>query len=407
MRFAMCGFFARGLPVIAPFRKLAHRLQQEAMVAGRAGRNHRRTGPFHQETSVHAMTCHCRSCRVGGNNGFEVVEFDMMPFAFEFEETGGSGARSGARPVGEAGQAFSHEHEAPARESGRWRGARPARPARTRSPADRPWPASARFNVPLFDAPRYQFETLEFESASMPTLRQGARGATVADLQRRLAAAAFSPGAADGVFGALTDAAVRAFQRARRLGIDGVVGRLTWNALLGAAPGVPGVPSVPGGAPAPLSPGDDPAIEALKLAPPARSAAYLIKSKHPWVTFTSGRRDLTRQASAMAGNVVKNRKWIEQTYADNPVSRAAQGWVDAHPQARTSQAIAAGLLGVFRGFSSADLGRLSYHLSGLAFDIHPVPSQLAAISATIHAVPRLKEFFTREGGLDIWHVGLA
>ena len=89
------------------------------------------------------------------------------------------------------------------------------------------------------------------------------------------------------------------------------------------------------------------------------------------------------------------------------MSRAAQAWVDAHPEARTSEAIAAGLLGVFRAFSSADLGRLSDHLSGLAFDIAPVPSQLAAISATINRLPRLKEFFTREGGLDIWHVGLA
>lgn len=44
----------------------------------------------------------------------------------------------------------------------------------------------------------YEFETLELESpANMPTVRQGSRGAAVADLQRRLAAASFSPGDAE------------------------------------------------------------------------------------------------------------------------------------------------------------------------------------------------------------------
>jgi uncharacterized protein (TIGR02594 family) len=86
----------------------------------------------------------------------------------------------------------------------------------------------------------YEFETLDLESASiMPTLRQGSRGSAVTDLQRRLAAAGFSPGAADGIFGPLTDNAVRSFQRARGLGIDGIVGPQTWGALLGTSPSVP------------------------------------------------------------------------------------------------------------------------------------------------------------------------
>src|SRR4029079_18410145 len=119
----------------------------------------------------------------------------------------------------------------------------------------------------------------------------------------------------------------------------------------------------------------DPAIEALGLAEPARSGAYLLKSKVPWVRFTSGRRDPARQAWAMAGNVVKDRKWIERTYATNSVSTAAQQWVNAHPEARSQQAISDGLLSVFRRFSDRDLGRLSYHLSGLPFDVQPVAAQ--------------------------------
>ena len=100
----------------------------------------------------------------------------------------------------------------------------------------------------------YGFETLAFESPTLPTLRKGARGTAVADLQRRLAAAGFSAGAVDGIFGSLTDAAVRSFQGARRLMVDGVVGPQTWGALPRAAPSTPGggaptVPSTPYPAP--------------------------------------------------------------------------------------------------------------------------------------------------------------
>lgn len=83
----------------------------------------------------------------------------------------------------------------------------------------------------------YQFETLDLESPStMPTLRQGSRGPSVVDLQRRLAKAGFSPGTADGVFGARTGAAVKSFQRSRSLTADGVVGPQTWRSLY-ALPG--------------------------------------------------------------------------------------------------------------------------------------------------------------------------
>lgn len=63
-------------------------------------------------------------------------------------------------------------------------------------------------------------------------LRQGMRGEAVADLQRKLSAAGH-PVVADGVFDVRTTAAVRAFQNAHRLAVDGIVGPATGSALDG------------------------------------------------------------------------------------------------------------------------------------------------------------------------------
>ena len=243
---------------------------------------------------------------------------------------------------------------------------------------------------------------IDSEGWDRPTLRRGSRGSDVRDLQARLAGAGFDPGPADGIFGSNTDSAVRAYQRARALDVDGIVGAQTWSAL--DAEGRTRAPTTPPPVRAPAG-GSDPAIEALSLAEPARTGAYLLKATLPWVRFTSGRRDPARQAWAMAGNVVTDRGWIARTYARNAVSIAAQQWVDAHPEARSQQAISDGLLGVFRTFSDRDLGRLSYHLSGLAFDVQPVPAQEPAFRDADATLPGKKELLTKEGDLTIWHVG--
>lgn len=62
-------------------------------------------------------------------------------------------------------------------------------------------------------------------------LQRGQHGPRVKLLQSMLEALGHSPGAADGVFGARTLAAVKAFQKAHGLAPDGLVGRKTIAAL--------------------------------------------------------------------------------------------------------------------------------------------------------------------------------
>jgi N-acetyl-anhydromuramyl-L-alanine amidase AmpD len=72
-----------------------------------------------------------------------------------------------------------------------------------------------------------------------PTLRRGAQGWQVKKLQKLLRAHGLLPEPAkiDGDFGELTEASVQAFQTLHDLEADGIVGPLTWHALV-AAPAV-------------------------------------------------------------------------------------------------------------------------------------------------------------------------
>ncbi|MBX6354053.1 MAG: peptidoglycan-binding protein [Thermoflavifilum sp.] len=66
-------------------------------------------------------------------------------------------------------------------------------------------------------------------------LKQGSRGTAVTQVQSRLNALGFAVGTVDGVFGSKTATAVRNFQRAHHLTVDGVVGPATWKALFGGS----------------------------------------------------------------------------------------------------------------------------------------------------------------------------
>jgi hypothetical protein len=67
----------------------------------------------------------------------------------------------------------------------------------------------------------------------------GSSGSSVRSLQQKLQAAGFSPGGVDGDFGARTERAVRAFQQAKGLEVDGKVGPQTLRALDRFEPAAP------------------------------------------------------------------------------------------------------------------------------------------------------------------------
>ena len=58
-----------------------------------------------------------------------------------------------------------------------------------------------------------------------PTLKRGSKGSRVITLQKKLS---LNP---DGIFGPLTEEAVKQFQKSKGLTADGIVGPLTWAAL--------------------------------------------------------------------------------------------------------------------------------------------------------------------------------
>jgi hypothetical protein len=143
-------------------------------------------------------------------------------------------------------------------------------------------------------------------------------------------------------------------------------------------------------------------IEEMDLAPIAKNAATILKSKHPTLEFTSGRRSIFQQAHAMAANIVSlhDRKWIGKTYL---AGAKLQAWVDKHPEAVTVDALTAGLEQTMNAMAEEERTKISRHLTGRAFDIRPVVLNAKKIKASIQALPGLHKFLDHEGGHVRWH----
>lgn len=89
-----------------------------------------------------------------------------------------------------------------------------------------------------------------------PTVRQGSQGEPAQQAQFLLSAEGYglAPAQVDGNFGPVTVAAVRRFEQAHHLAVDGVVGPAVWKALLAGAPvaGHPFPPTLQAGASGPI-----------------------------------------------------------------------------------------------------------------------------------------------------------
>lgn len=113
----------------------------------------------------------------------------------------------------------------------------PSKPATTKKPRYDAWVAALQKEC---NKQGYSRQTVDGDPgpntlAGCPTVRKGARGNITRLLQRRLIAFGFACGrsGADGDFGPGTRNAVIAFQRAKGLSADGIVGKNTWRKLLG------------------------------------------------------------------------------------------------------------------------------------------------------------------------------
>ncbi|HBY76214.1 MAG TPA: hypothetical protein DEG47_04215, partial [Cyanobacteria bacterium UBA11148] len=65
------------------------------------------------------------------------------------------------------------------------------------------------------------------QTQSIKELRFGDRGSAVSQLQQKLREEGFDPGPVNGIYGVQTEEAVKQFQRANRLRVDGIAGSQT------------------------------------------------------------------------------------------------------------------------------------------------------------------------------------
>lgn len=146
-------------------------------------------------------------------------------------------------------------------------------------------------------------------------------------------------------------------------------------------------------------------IPELDLAPNAKAGAESLKKEFGEnVVFTSGRRSVTDQCRAMAQNIIKtgDRKWIEKTYK---AGKELQNWVDKNPSADTVEKLQEGLESVMSGWNETKLMKISYHLSGAAFDLSPVSGVIGEKMITaINSLSNLNKFLDGEGGVAVWHL---
>lgn len=169
----------------------------------------------------------------------------------------------------------------------------------------------------------------------------------------------------------------------------------------------------------------------------AREVGEGLVKRWPSAVITSSRRDIQRQAIAMAGNCMRQRTWIlGDAHAEPPVkatyrwSKAAMlchDWSVSHPEALEHE-LAAAFAHLLNQLPVTELAKLSRHLAPLtagahALDVRPMLTEhgeeqaaagmlhpeLTEIGLEVHAYLQAEAtarggvFLEREGNLVIWH----
>ncbi|MBQ5655916.1 MAG: CHAP domain-containing protein [Bacteroidaceae bacterium] len=80
---------------------------------------------------------------------------------------------------------------------------------------------------------RPNYKAVNTVEVTLDVLRRGDKKTSVKSIQVLLDGMGFPCGKADGSFGAKTEAAVKNYQTAKKLKVDGIVGHATWTSLLG------------------------------------------------------------------------------------------------------------------------------------------------------------------------------
>jgi hypothetical protein len=124
--------------------------------------------------------------------------------------------------------------------------------------------------------------------------------------------------------------------------------------------------------------------------------------------LTSGRRTVDAQASADAADVVLDRQFIAKVYRKPlcNVAAALRACADQFPSADQAE-LTARFLGVMAAFDDQELEKLSEHLGGNAFDIHPDPSLIPACEDEVTQCVKsggTALFLQKEGDLLRFHL---
>lgn len=85
---------------------------------------------------------------------------------------------------------------------------------------------------PAEDTPRWVHFDERWTISGYPLTRRGARGIYVCILQDGLTTLGYNTGGLDGVFGTRTESSVREYQNRKNIGVDGIVGNVTWRNLM-------------------------------------------------------------------------------------------------------------------------------------------------------------------------------